>query len=728
MRTRYLCALAAALLLATPALAQQQRLAPTDEARRYVQRHAFRFGDGLADDDLADLVVTDAYASRRSGTTYVYLRQAHAGVPVVGTEITVAVGADGRVFHAAGSATSLAGRALATAPALPAEAAAAAVAREAGLSGTFHTVSSTGGRAPEVVLSDGGVAEEPVTARLVYYRDERDAVALAWEVGLYERGGDHYWQGYVDAVSGRVLARHDLVVHDHFGPADPPAEADAVASLAPVEAPAPPAAPSALVGSYKVYPIPVESPNHTTPLPPADGRELVADPDDADASPFGWHDTDGAPGAEHTIARGNNVHAYLDRNADGLPDAGEPDGGPGLLFDFPIDLNQDPVNYGPAAVTNLFYMNNLAHDVLWHYGFDEAAGNFQVNNYGNGGVGGDDVRAEAQDGGGSNNANFFTPPDGQRPRMQMYLWNFTTPRRDGDFDNGLILHEYGHGYSNRLVGGPNNVSCLSNAEQMGEGISDFLALTFAMREHHTRSTKRGVFTYVLGQPIDGCGARCPPFHFGAAYAADFSINDYTYAATLGQFIPHAVGFVWATIWWEVAWDMIDTYGYHPDIYDADGTAGNQVMLQLLTEALKLTPCSPGFVDLRDAMFAADEALYNGAHTGTMWHAFARRGLGADASQGSSFSNNDNVEGFALPDVTLRLSPDAPPVVVHRGDRLTFEAELAVGAAGPSSVQYWVEATLPDGNVRVVLGPNTVHVTPGTTVARSLSQRVPGGAP
>src|SRR5690606_38705902 len=163
-------------------------------------------------------------------------------------------------------------------------------------------------------------------------------------------------------------------------------------------------------------------------------------------------------------------------------------------------------------------------------------------------------------------------------------------------------------------------------------------------------------------------------------------------------------------------------------YDADGTAGNQVMLQLLTEALKLTPCSPGFVDLRDAMFAADEALYNGAHTGTMWHAFARRGLGADASQGSSFSNNDNVEGFALPDVTLRLSPDAPPVVVHRGDRLTFEAELAVGAAGPSSVQYWVEATLPDGNVRVVLGPNTVHVTLGTTVARSLSQRVPGRAP
>src|SRR5690606_41859943 len=194
------------------------------------------FGHGGTADDRSTHVVTDACAPRRSGTTHVYLRQAYAGVPVVGTEITVAVGADGRVFHAAGSATSLAGRALATSPALPAEAAAAAVAREAGLSGTFHTVSSTGGRAPEVVVSDGGVAEEPVTARLVYYRDERDAVALAWEVGLYGWCGAHYCRGYVDAVSGRVLARHDLVVHDHFGPADPPAEADAVASLAPVEA------------------------------------------------------------------------------------------------------------------------------------------------------------------------------------------------------------------------------------------------------------------------------------------------------------------------------------------------------------------------------------------------------------------------------------------------------------------------------------------------------------
>src|SRR4029453_9868563 len=75
-----------------------------------------------------------------------------------------------------------------------------------------------------------------------------------------------------------------------------------------------------------------------------------------------------------------------------------------------------------VAVQNLFYLNNVIHDILYRHGFDEAAGNFQIDNFGNGGEGADPVRGEAQDGGGTNNANFATPPDGSRPRMQMYLF------------------------------------------------------------------------------------------------------------------------------------------------------------------------------------------------------------------------------------------------------------------------------------------------------------------
>ena len=66
-------------------------------------------------------------------------------------------------------------------------------------------------------------------------------------------------------------------------------------------------------------------------------------------------------------------------------------------------------------MSNLYFANNRIHDMLYRYGFDEASGNFQVNNYGHGGAGTDAVNAEAQDGAGINNANFGTPPDGSPP-------------------------------------------------------------------------------------------------------------------------------------------------------------------------------------------------------------------------------------------------------------------------------------------------------------------------
>ena len=76
-----------------------------------------------------------------------------------------------------------------------------------------------------------------------------------------------------------------------------------------------------------------------------------------------------------------------------------------------------------ASITNLFYVNNMMHDVWYRYGFDESSGNFQENNYGNGGNDGDSVFADGQDGDGFNNASFGTPPDGSNPQMTMYLWN-----------------------------------------------------------------------------------------------------------------------------------------------------------------------------------------------------------------------------------------------------------------------------------------------------------------
>ena len=158
-------------------------------------------------------------------------------------------------------------------------------------------------------------------------------------------------------------------------------------------------------------------------------------------------------------------------------------------------------------MTNLFYINNIIHDVQYQYGFDEAAGNFQVNNYGRGGAGNDSVRAEAQDGAGTNNANFGTPADGQRPRMQMFMWTSPTPDRDGDLDASIVIHEYGHGISNRLIGGPANVNCLTNRQQAGEGFGDWWALAYTARPGDTGPQSRGIGTYALNQQTNGRGIR-----------------------------------------------------------------------------------------------------------------------------------------------------------------------------------------------------------------------------
>ena len=155
--------------------------------------------------------------------------------------------------------------------------------------------------------------------------------------------------------------------------------------------------------------------------PGKDAQTVVAGPGGGnDESPIGWLGS----GPQSTInIAGNNANAYLDTIENGQPDRG---GTPVTTGDFlaVADLTLEPTagHNNEVSVQNLFYLNNSIHDILYRHGFDEAAGNFQIDNFGNGGVGDDPVRAEAQDGGGTNNANFATPPDGSRPRMQMFLF------------------------------------------------------------------------------------------------------------------------------------------------------------------------------------------------------------------------------------------------------------------------------------------------------------------
>ena len=811
-------------LTGTSVLAQQPAF---DAAVTYLQDNQQELG--LTASDIEALVVSDKRVSSLTGVTHVYLQQYVGDIPVYNAIVNVAVAPDGRVIHIGNRAVS--GMKVAAArgagPGLSAEDAAAAAARALDLTITEPLTrvpkaqgrGVQGGEAEGVVLSSGGIARDEIHAQLVYLPDLQGSVRLAWMVGIYTVDSQHFWQMGIDASSGAVLLQDDLIDQDTWNHSASPFGAPAQPLVVASEAAAVSQVAGAGGGSYKVYPIPVESPNHAGD-PFVDLRTIESNPADDEASPRGWHD-DGT--TQYTITRGNNAHAYGDRDANNIPDPGsEPDGGSSLFFAPPLDLTADPATYQPAAITNLFYWNNVIHDVMWHYGFDEAAGNFQMENFTGEGLGDDHVRAEALDGSGTNNANFLTPPDGglfygylyYAPRMQMYRWtapavvivntpeiitgaygagtagfgpalgtagvtgdvvlaydpadasgpsttdgcspltnpdeiagnialidrgscaftikvknaqnagaiaviiadnvpgglsglggsdpSITIPSvrvtldtgdrfkeflpinvtlkkdgedRDSDFDNGIITHEYGHGISNRLIGGPSEPFCLNTnyrsgpilfeSEQMGEGWSDYYGLMFT----DTNTDDRGVGTYVSFEPTTGGGIRPYP------YSPSFAVNPATYATIADPTItaPHGVGFVWNSMLWDMTRNLVDRHGFDRDLYEGDG--GNNLSMQIVTEGLKLTPCEPGFVDARDAILQADELITGGGNQCLIWDSFARRGLGYSADQGGYYDRTDGTEAFDLPPSCSTVS-----MVEEQIDLLLADGSLNKGLA------------------------------------------------
>ena len=687
-----------ALALPIAAFAQQ---AQVQTAISHVQQQAT--ANGLSSADVAELVVTDAYVSRRSGSSHVYLRQSVDGIEVLGSEMTVNVDRNGRVFHTAGQ--MIPGLEQLISPqqsALDAMSAALSAASFVGIRAMptlrIQESSSEANRATTFVTN--GVDDNPVRARLVYKQDQTSAYRLSWQIELALKAQNEYWLVYVDAGTGEEVARINLTVTDSFGIAAEegilPAAAASFMPLETTEHSVATMAPNVFTSRYDVFVLPDESPIHSTPPLPSDGRTQDEDPDDATASPFGWHDTNGVPGAEDNLSRGNNV----DSHKGGI----RADGGAALDFSFAANFANSPATFVDAAITNNFYLTNVIHDILYRYGFDEPAGNFQVNNYGNGGAGNDEVDALVQ-APGNCNATMGTPADGSSPTMSMFLCTTPNPDSDSDFDTGVLFHEFGHGVSNRLTGGPGNVGCLGNSEQMGEGWSDYFGVLLTIEPGDTGPDSRGIGNYLFGLGANGPGIRPQP------YSTNPAVNNVLHAGICGQAIPHGVGWVWASILWEVTWNMINTYGLDLDWYNETSTAGNIVMLQLVMEGMKLQPCSPGFVDGRDAIIQADVNLYGGIHLTELWDAFASRGLGTGASQGSTNSTCDNTNNFDVPaggdPITLTVTTQTHPNPALDKARANLSWTPSDGA--PDRVQVFREGVLrgittDDGFVRVGESP------------------------
>lgn len=674
---------------------------------------------------------------------------------------------------------------------------------------------------------------DDISIKLIYYPAENGEVRLSRECYIHKAEGAEWWHVIADAESGMIHYKHNLYISCNFGDKAHPdcrfhnhkMNERSSASFKPAFTNS---------GSYNVFPLGIESPSHGN-------RMIVVNPADPVASPYGWHDTNGQPGHEFTTTKGNNVEAREDLDGNNNTLGAMANGGPNLNFDFPLNLSIPPVQNQNASITNLFYWNNIMHDIWYRYGFTEAAGNFQQNNYGNGGSGNDFVSADAMDGSGTNNANFATPVDGSNPRMQMFIWNasstsqFTvnTPQAaagnyttavagfgpssfnisgqvilandgtssptlacnpltnaaaisgnialidrgtcefgakclnaqnagaiaviicnnvsgapfsmapgavgnqvnipcvmisqadcnlirvhipnltvtitatgnlqlDSDFDSGVIAHEYGHGISIRLTGGAANSSCLNNQEQMGEGWSDWFGLMLTIKPEDTHSTPRGIGTFLINQPINGVGIRKYP------YTTDMDVNPMTYDTIKTLAAPHGVGSVWCTMLWDMTWNLIKEYGYDPDLYTGNG--GNNIAMKLVTEALKLQPCSPGFVSGRNAILQADVAIYGGKNQCLIWEAFAKRGLGFSAQQGATNNKNDGTQAFDMPASCCRY-------VMNTSDNGTNSLRSAINCAAPgdtilispnlygSTINLTSNTLNINKNINVIVNPN-----------------------
>lgn len=368
---------------------------------------------GLNETDIAQIAVQSTTYSKSMDVHNVYVTQQYQGIDVYNSVSGFAIRNGAVLNEAMAFQTDVRNRINTISPSVSASLAVSKAANALGLinPANLQLLEQEGNR---YVYGPAGISLNNIPVQLVYQPMDDTTMRLAWDLSIYLLDASHYYSVRIDAVTGQMLEKTDWVVSCDFGEGDHTHHVhDGESVLFKSEE-----APALVMGGgaqYNVFPIPFRSPLDGDPM-------VVTGIEDETASPFGWHDTDGAAGAEFTITRGNNVLAQEDQN--GNNGSGfSPDGGADLNFDFPYGLPQPPADFLEASITNLFYINNIVHDISYRYGFDEEAGNFQQNNYGNPGQGNDFVFADSQDGSGSNNANFATPPDGQNPRMQMFLWS-----------------------------------------------------------------------------------------------------------------------------------------------------------------------------------------------------------------------------------------------------------------------------------------------------------------
>jgi hypothetical protein len=527
-------------------------------------------------------------------------------------------------------------------------------------------------RGPESrqTFSRGKDFNADVPVRLIYYPVSRNTVRLVWELYVGKVGQPYNYHVLVDAITGKILLRQNITVFD--------------------------------TPRWLVYEPPLDSPAPLTPGPlTPDGTQgtevpqvLVQSNGDPVASPNGWLNGD------FGSISGNNVIVAVDLDGDGeyldlvAPVIEDVGGVATRTFRFPSDLSTSIATEAnkKAAATNAFFVANWYHDRLFLLGFNEAAGNFQQNNFSGEGEAEDPVVIMVQlttdsfPAISSDSPFFLILPDGNMGFLNASFFTGPDPDRDAGFDQHVLVHELTHGLTNRIVGGPDvpGLGGTTQARGLGEGYSDWYALSLlssAGEDPTAVYAVAGWSTYHLLKKAAGLDPD-DPFLFEFEDNYYYGLRRYPYTTdrtksplTLADIDPlqfnadgieqssfwtelnayavskgepemevdsvHNVGEIWALALWEVRAKLIAKY---------DWEIGNELALQLVTDSLfSLHHEGPTFKEARDAVILADLARTEAANKCQIWAGFAKRGLGINATTPASGETGGVVEDFQMPE-------------------------------------------------------------------------------
>jgi hypothetical protein len=386
-----------------------------------------------------------------------------------------------------------------------------------------------------------------------------------------------------------------------------------------------------------------------------------------------------------------------------------------------------------AATVNLFVSHNRMHDFSYFLGFTEQNWNAQSSNFGNTEAWqeGDPLIGDSQSGAQTttrDNANMSTLPDGASSVTNMYLWqpiagSFYSPCVDGDYDQGVIGHEFTHMIENRMIGKGSNRTGF-HAGSMGEGVADLTSIEylfengfvptdgedpFATGTYATGNKVHGIRNYVMNYPRTG--AFPTPSTYAHVNPLNFSDIGYD---TPGNEV-HSDGEIWIAVNSSIRQALINKYnGAFPvknaalqakcanGVLPSDNCPGNRRWIQLLFDSYLLDPTAPTMLDARNSILAADVMRYGGANQREIWDAFAKRGFGAAAAvHASTFNDTNPVPDFASPvagntAVTFDIRGDTPgspavPAKVYVGH---YEKQVTpIADTDPATVNSGVDVNL-----------------------------------